>query len=303
MSYLANNCSSSPNQLLQPSIQQNTLLTYLKENNFTIDCNISDIIPHRAGNPRLIIATANPLVNGSVNGVSPHPDVCLLEPSNPSEKARKFAGHLRDRLEGAGLEVRKVTLSQGMDKIDQSHCISLLELEKSFWSEIDQREFSSIRKLILDCSNLLWVTAFDNPTANMAFGTLRVIRNEVPGNQYRGIRLEANALESPEKYAALLSRLANTPTKDHEFVEEDGYIKTCRYSPDLPFIEKMSNLLHEGPEEIESIPLRDTRGSQKLAIRQPAMLDTLCLETADEQLRIELADDEIEMEVKSTGLK
>ena len=300
---LADVGSSLPNGHLQPSIRQDTLLTYLKENSFTIDCKISDFVAQRADSPCLIIATANPFVNGTIDGISPHSEICLLEPSHPSEKARTLASQLRDRLEGEGLEVRKVTLGDGSDKIDQSYCISLLELEKSFWSVLDPKEFSSVRKLLLDCPNVLWVTAFDNPAAALAFGALRTIRNEVPGNQIRGIRLTSEALELPEKYAAMLSRLANTPTKDQEFVEEGGYIKTCRYSPDLPMIDTMCNLLDEGPEEIESISLRDTRGPQKLAIRQPAMLDSLCLETAEEQLQAELADDEIEMEVKSTGLK
>ena len=278
-------------------------MKYLKENSFTIDFNVSDFVPHRAGNPRLIIATANLDMNGVVNGSSHYPDICLLEPSNPSEKARRFAGYLRDVLEGKGFDVRKITLGQGPHKTDQSICISLLELEKPFWSELDHREFLSIRRLILECPNLLWVTAFDNPTASMAFGALRTVRNEVPGNQYRAIRLDSKAIEWPEKYAALLSRLANTPTKDHEFVEEAGFIKTCRYSPDVPFVNKMCNLLHERPEELESIPLREAQGPQRLAIKQPAMLDTLCLETAEDQLQVSLADDEIEMEVKATGLK
>lgn len=58
--------------------------------------------------------------------------------------------------------------------------ISLLDLEKNFVSGMDEPEYTSLRKMLMECQNLLWVTPdqCDEPFANMSMGLLRTVRWE-----------------------------------------------------------------------------------------------------------------------------
>ncbi|KAJ5310606.1 uncharacterized protein N7443_003067 [Penicillium atrosanguineum] len=58
--------------------------------------------------------------------------------------------------------------------------ISLIDLEKNFVSEMDEPEYKSLKKMLMEYQNILWVTPDprDEPFANMSMGLLRTVRWE-----------------------------------------------------------------------------------------------------------------------------
>lgn len=279
-------------------MERDTLRSLLERNQFSVDFSVVDSQHARLRQLSLTVATANL----AINGVSPDPEMTILQPPDPSPKAKKLAACLLDELESQAIKVRSVRWGPDVSELDASNCISLLEIDSSYLSELRKNDYLLLQKLILSCSSLLWVTAFDGPDAALAQGMFRSIRNEVPGKQYRTVALQSTALEAPKRLGATLGKLAKTLTGDEEFKEEDGMINICRFVEDLPISEEMSTLVGEEKETVDLVRLEDAHSSQKLAIRMQGMLDTLCLQT-DEDSQGDLEEDEIEIEVKATGLK
>jgi NADPH:quinone reductase-like Zn-dependent oxidoreductase/SAM-dependent methyltransferase len=58
--------------------------------------------------------------------------------------------------------------------------ISLIDLEKHFLSESDETQYTALRKMLMECQNMLWVTPDprDEPFTNMSMGLLRTVRWE-----------------------------------------------------------------------------------------------------------------------------
>ncbi|KAJ5102991.1 Acyl transferase/acyl hydrolase/lysophospholipase [Penicillium argentinense] len=69
-----------------------------------------------------------------------------------------------------------------LDRVDfgDSLCISLLDLYQPFLSSMQKGDYRSIKKMLLYCPNLLWVTPDqrDNPFSSMSMGLLRTVRWE-----------------------------------------------------------------------------------------------------------------------------
>lgn len=243
------------------------------------------------------------LTEPTVNGSSSLDEIIILQHQNSSDQALHFASCLRRSLEDQAVNVRSVMWQQsGASEFTSGNYISLLELDTPILAEISSEEFTQLRRMLLDCSNLLWVTAMDLPAKAMASGLLRSVRNEVPGSRYRTISLQPSVLEAPEKYAAILGALATASTTEDEFREENGEIKICRFEEDSSMLEKMSALVSGGKDIVGLSNPRKIEDPHKLAVGTQGMLDTLYLEP-DEDISSELGDDEIEMKVKATGLK
>ena len=243
------------------------------------------------------------LTEPTVNGCSSVDEISILQHENSSQKARNFAACLRRSLEDQAVNVRSVMWEQsGASEFTSGNYISLLELDSSLLSEIGSEEFSQFRRMLLDCSNLMWVTAMDLPAKAMASGLLRSVRNEVPGTRYRTVSLQPYALEAPEKFAGILGALATAATTEVEFREGNGEIKFCRFEKDSSMQEKMSALVTGARDIVGFSHLVKLEGQHKLAVGTQGMLDTLYLEL-DEDIGSDLGDDEVEMQVKATGLK
>ena len=243
------------------------------------------------------------LTEPTANGCTSHDEILILQHQHCSERVQSFASCLRESLEAQAFDVKSVLWEQvGTSAFSSGNYISLLELESSLLSEIGSEEFSQLRRLLLECSNLMWVTAIDTPAKAMASGLLRSVRNEIPGTRYRTISLQPYALEVPEKSASRLGALATTSTTDDEFREEDGVIKISRFEEDSSLQEKLSALVTGAKDIVGLSHPRKLEGQHKLAVGTQGMLDTLCLEP-DEEVSSDLGDDEVEMKVKATGLK
>lgn len=270
----------------------------LKRNNFTSDFVVADFENGKYHQLSVLVATANmPLDREGLNH-----EVIILETSNPSHTSQALATRLALELGNSSVKARRLRWDKNSSKLRGKICISLLELETPFLQDLGERDFTAIKESIVRSSSLLWITALDNPAKALASGMARSIRNEVPGIQFRTLSVPAKSLDSPDQLAPLIGKLTTTSTPDDEFLEKDGVLEICRVVEDRHMNEKLSSWLAEGKGKIEFVPLEQVDGPQKLAIKAQGMLDTLYLE-ADEEVISDIDSDEVEIEVKATGLK
>ena len=252
-----------------------------------------------AESQRLSAVVATPRVTIQ-NGVRHH-EIIILEPSEPSQAIDDLAAQLSLNLESHMITPRRMRWGKHLD-FSQGEIICLMELAKPLLDVVRKEDFATIQEIVSNPSKLLWVAPLSIPAGALAAGMARSVRNEVAGKQFRTLSVEKHTTETNERLARLVTQLAITPTADSEFREEDGVLKICRVVEDEVFDEWVSQTLIEGKERIESIALEEAVGAQKLAIHNIGMLDSICLEPDDHATSM-LADDEVEVEVKASGLK
>ena len=235
------------------------------------------------------------------NGTSDH-EITILEALNPSMASRNLASRLAISLKDYAIKAKRTKWSPHLATMKTKECISLLELDAPFLLSLGNDDFASLQQVIIQCSSLLWITALDDPAAHLVSGMARSIRNEMPGKRFRTLSLRSKSLDSPDRLAELVCRLATTTTADDEFQEEDGVLNICRVVNSTSMTEEISRLLTPNKDIIDLLPLKQADGPQKLAIRAQGMLDTVCVEM-DDTTTSNLENDELELEVKATGLK
>lgn len=238
---------------------------------------------------------------GLTNGVREH-KFTILEAAQPSKASRNLAARLALELESRNVKFEKITWGPHITGQTIKECISLLDLDASFLFDLGSEDFTSLQRLVVACPSLLWVTALDDPGADLVSGMARSIRNEIPGKRFRTLAFRPQSLNVPVQTARLVMKLATTTTVDDEFREENGIINICRVVEDTSMNEAMSSVLSEDKHKVELMPLGQADRPQKLAIKVQGMLDTICVETDDTSTTV-LRDDELEIEVKATGLK
>lgn len=279
-------------------LESQPLEAVLKQNNLTpmfVTADIKDGLYQQLG---VTVATAN----GAPKTKQNDKEIVLLEALDPSQASQNLAAQIQVELGKNNVKARRVPWSTSISFLKAEDCISLLELETPMLLDVNNEDFLKLQQLILGSSNLLWINALDNPAAALAPGMARSIRNEIPGKRFRNLAVQTESLLSPHMLAPLIERLMLTGTSDDEFVEENGKLKICRVTEDTLMNGEMSRWLGHGRNSIDHISLESVNDPQKLAIQARGMLDTLCLE-ADHVFDCQIAHDEVEIEVKATGLK
>ena len=229
-------------------------------------------------------------------------EIVILEASKPSSRSSALAFQLVQELENRSIKTIRMVWDQKTYDLSEKECISLLELDASFLEDLSEADFTAVKSIILDSANLTWVTALDGPAGAVASGMARSIRNEIPGKSFRSLQVQDKSLDTPDKLAFLVGQVATTAIPDEEFREDAGVLQVCRVVEDAPMNEDITQLLVEGKENVESMALEQVNGPQMLAIRAQGMLDTLCVEE-DDVAGDELGNDEVEIDVRATGLK
>lgn len=229
-------------------------------------------------------------------------EIIILETSSPSGRSSALGAKLIHELESRTIKTSRMTWDRKTSDVTEKECISLLELEESFLEDLSESDFNAVKSIILDSAKLTWVTALDGPAGAVASGMARSIRNEIPGKLFRSLQVQDKSLDAPDELAFLVGQVATTAVPDDEFREDGGVLQVCRVVEDAPMNEEITQLLVEGKENVENMPLEQVSGPQMLAIRAQGMLDTLCVED-DDVAGTELRKDEVEIEVKATGLK
>jgi hypothetical protein len=240
-------------------------------------------------------------VNGTTD-TSRHEHVTLIQMADPSEAAQAMASDLATSLERSGYTVIPFIWGSDMSHLSGKSCISLVEFETPLLRDLTDKDFASVQQLVLGATNILWVVGFDDPSAAMVDGLARTVRNETPGLSFRTFHAEEQYSSSAASLGDLIGRVFSSTTEDDEFLVKGHLLHVSRIEEDEALNEQINDILPGAQERISSMPLGQVQYPTKLCIRNPGMLDSLCLEP-DDLPRTELEDDFIEIQVKATALK
>lgn len=246
----------------------------------------------------LTVATPNEVVS---NGV--HDRQCIIiEPPETTENVGSLASRLAIELEHQSITPTRVKWGVDFENFDDKECICLVDLEESMLAEINEEDFQKLQRIITSSSKLLWVESLRSPFGGLAAGMARSIRNEMPGSHFATVTVQESSLNSSQRLARQLTQLITEPSTDLEFLEEDGMLKICRVVEDVGIDQEVAQSQSEEKDRMLSIPLERAIGAQKLAFHTAALLDSIHLEP-DDLATTALEDDEVEIEVKASGLK
>lgn len=229
--------------------------------------------------------------------------VVILEPYKSSTEARSFSKELQNVLEDQGYAVSTKTGvdGAGAGAVGAKTYVSLLELEQPMLEDLSESDFQSMRALMLNCEQLLWVTRGDNPSLRMIDGFARCIRSEIAGARFQLLHLSS---EGAQHGPSLAARILLTPTADSEFREKNGLLQVSRIYRSLGENDHIRNHLHDSTRVMSlsgDDQDKDT-AALRLAIGKPGLLDTLHFVPDGSMALTPLAENEVELQVKATGI-
>ncbi|KAK3170550.1 putative secondary metabolism biosynthetic enzyme [Lepraria neglecta] len=186
------------------------------------------------------------------------------------------------------------------------HCIFLDDPKHQYLTTMDSKCFQGLQRL-LQCAGVLWITGgLDTPNAGMVNGLCRAIRSENPNtiivtfaiDDWTTPRKEVAALISDVFERSFCSAFEDTE-HDTELAEKEGLVCVPRFTHSIA-MDKCLN--RESCHDSKDLQLLSQPGRPlKLTISNPGSLDTLCF-IDDETAAAELLDDEIEINIKASGL-
>lgn len=174
---------------------------------------------------------------------------------HPGDMDSSSITQLRNVLDSRGLETNMVALQEHEQlKVEnQDVIISLLELEKPFFSSISVAQLESFQRVVagLGTTEIIWITrpaqhglsASDDPGFGLSLGLARTLRSEqslaittLEIDQVNDASLKAvvnlviSVLDHQED-GAESTRGATTMDPDREYVVDNGVVKVARYHP------------------------------------------------------------------------
>ena len=223
-------------------------------------------------------------------------EVVILEPLTSSAEARSFSQKLKIVVQDQGYSV---TVKTGLtDAVDGKTYLSLLELERPLLDNLSEPEFQRVRTLVLNCERLLWITCGDNPSLGMVDGFLRVVRSEIAGPKLQVLHLSSEGLQHGPSLAA---RILEKKPVDNEFREIGGFLQVNRIYNSIKENNHLRNHLDDSTR-VMSLTGTDDKLALRLTVGKPGLLDTLHFVQDESALLTPLADHEVELEVKVSGV-
>ncbi|KAH7305604.1 hypothetical protein B0I35DRAFT_362109 [Stachybotrys elegans] len=234
-------------------------------------------------------------------------DITILKPSTSSIDAQLFSKKLQSTLREQGISVSVETVSTSLRpaSVEGKTYVSLLELEQPLLENISESDYQSIQALMLNCERLLWITRGNSPSLKLIDGLARCINNETAGNKVQVLHLDRQENQvSPSLAARVLLSSRSSAMTDCEFRERAGLIQIPRIFRSMAENERVRNHLEDstrvmglrnGDEDPLSTPYR-------LTIGKPGLLDSLHFVADDTTITAPLGDDELELEIKASGV-
>lgn len=224
--------------------------------------------------------------------------VTILEPTVRSPELQSFSQHLQGLLETRGYSVgTKVGLEEAEPEQDATY-VALLELDEPMLGALSAPSFQKLQRLWTGCGQLLWITCGDHPLLGLVDGLARCVNNEVASTRFQVLHLGS---KSTPRGPELAARIIRSPDKvaDNEFCERDGHLQVPRVYKSL---EDDSHVRRHLEDVTRVTSINEDDACFHLTIGKPGLLDTLHFVRDDGQLAAPLADDELELDIKSTGL-
>jgi len=184
--------------------------------------------------------------------------------------------------------------------------LSLLDLERGFLSEIDERQYMALRKILMECQNMLWVTPDprDEPFANMSMGLLRTVRweRDADGSNIVSLSVDRSKEVPPSNLAISIRKII-----ERQFLEQNDNDRHAEYllRDDIVHIgrlcdwEKAHDFL--GMKVSNVAPELKRLGDLDRPIELVSGRNDLHWIT-DDSHKSPLGDTEIEVEVRAVGL-
>lgn len=118
-------------------------------------------------------------------------------------------------------------------------CISIIDLESPYLFDINEAEYNTLKKMLSECQNLLWVTCdpLTQPHASMSLGLLRTVRweRDADGSNIVILTEAEPDIASPKSLATAVGKVVkrqfvDKPEKDRhaEYILQNGLIHIGR---------------------------------------------------------------------------
>jgi len=196
------------------------------------------------------------------------------------------------------------------EDLNQSLCISLLELDNPVLSSLTSDEYEGVRKMLTECQSLLWVTGdmVEAPQNSMALGLIRTVRWERDLDDANLVTLSVASprpdmttlVECLGKLSAL--QFSNTITKEEtqgEYLLKEGTFFTSRLNPGSGGNHFLASQFST-PQPVLTA-WKDAGRPIKLSSASPGQLDRLQWVT-DPVYDTPLDPTHVEIEIKAMGL-
>ena len=218
---------------------------------------------------------------------------------------------LETKLKSAGVQACEVrTLESLRDHIpDGGNFIFLSDLHSPILSDMTATSFSNLQEIIKLSHSLIWVSQAckelsDDPKASMATGLARTVKSE--GHRVRFVTLVLQDSQDHVRATNLITKVslatikAEDDTYEPELEERDGFLHISRITEDSRLSEYVSRQSAAQVTQTQKFGDDPTRRLM-LSSSSPGHLDKF--EFTDDKLGYTpLAADEIEVEVKASGL-
>ncbi|KAG9769377.1 putative polyketide synthase, partial [Aureobasidium melanogenum] len=237
-------------------------------------------------------------VNGLFTNGTHQEDVVIIVPAESSKGLQSFVEKLQDLLHVRGYGVTVEKWTPEIQSGDEKSYIGLLELEKSFLENLSEPDFLAIRDLMLTAKRLLWVTCGDSPSLQIVDGLARCVNLEVAASNFQVLHLSREGQKfGPSLVTRVLDSFGQSP--DHEFREVGGLLQVPRAYEAPDENQQIRNHLQDS---VQNISLNDDSAAFRLAIGKPGLLGSLHFIRDESLLAEPLGDDELELDVKATGV-
>lgn len=284
---------AKPDAITLVASNTNIVATVLQSAGFGVISNIDD---HEL--PVLYCSRSEPLTANGVGTPNAKRRVTIIEPDVRGDAVTAFTESLTGILEAQGYSVSQRTLGQAAksDGSDGEMLISLLELEKPMFDNLSELDYEAIRSIFIKYERLLWITGVDDPAKGVVDGLSRCVGSEMEGTTTQVLHLsDSTGMQHGPSLAARI--IATESSKEDEYREHDGVLQVARIHRSDTENEAIRNHLHDSVREEVIRPDEALR----LSVGKPGLLDTLHF-MGDERPEAALAEHEVEIQVKATGV-
>ena len=225
-------------------------------------------------------------------------EIFVIEPSTLSSKGQLVSKDLQDLIKEQGHVAMVSKDLSDTEAFKGKTCVSLLELEKPVLGNLSDSNFSRIRDLVVSCERLVWLTSGDDPALEMVDGFARVVNREVAGAKFQILHLTTEGMRYGSSLAVRILK-SSEMTTDNEFREQGGLLQVQRIyrSPG-----ENDHIRNHVMDSTQITTINDDTAQYRLKIGRPGLLDSLHFIRDENALSKPLADYELELEVKATGV-
>ena len=240
----------------------------------------------------------------ALNGISrpAEQDILILEGDHGCATALSDALMSLNTVRGSYIPIPKSLLRASLQDLEGKTCIATLEMGTSFLANATVDEFATFKEIVRRCPRIIWVSSSSEPVGSVITGLARTMRNEDAALVFRTLQLPSQDMYDSVNIAEVVSQLATSSTTASEFVLDQGVLKVSKILGDIKTDSMVASMVSNGGLEISPSTLNQVGTAQKLALPPLGMLENIHFE-ADEVPDKLLGDDEVEIEVKASGIK